>query len=78
MFQFSPKLSIYIPWPFPPVWGVADNTKETTKTMGVSLRSSSNDEGSNTNKNEKKKKKKKKKKELEFNASLSVDNQVYM
>ena len=24
-------LSIYIPWPFPPVWGVADNTKETTK-----------------------------------------------
>ena len=39
-------LSIYIPWPFPPVWGVADNTKETTKTMGVSLRSSSNDEGS--------------------------------
>ena len=39
-------LSIYIPWPFPPVWGVADNTKEATKTMGVSLRSSSNDEGS--------------------------------
>ena len=39
-------LSIYIPWPFPPVWGVADNTKETTKTIGVSLRSSSNDEGS--------------------------------
>ena len=48
-------ISIYIPWPFPPVWGVADNTKETnknkktnkqTKTMGVSLRSSSNDEGS--------------------------------
>ena len=38
-------LSIYIPWPFPPVWGVADNTKETTKTMGISLRSSSNDEG---------------------------------
>ena len=38
-------LSIYIPWPFPPVWGVADNTKETTKTMGVLLRSSSNDEG---------------------------------
>ena len=38
-------LSIYIPWPFPPVWGVADITKETTKTMGVSLRSSSNDEG---------------------------------
>ena len=33
----------YIPWPFPPVWGVADNTKETTKTMGVLLRSSSND-----------------------------------
>ena len=36
----------YIPWPFPPVWGVADNTKET---MGVSLRSSSNDEGSSRN-----------------------------
>ena len=36
----------YIPWPFPPIWGVADNTKETTKTIGVSLRSSSNDEGS--------------------------------
>ena len=34
----------YIPWPFPPVWGVADNTKE-TKTLGVSLCSSSNDEG---------------------------------
>ena len=27
-------ISIYIPWPFPPVWGIADNTKETTKTMG--------------------------------------------
>ena len=39
------SLSIYIPWPFPLVWGVADNTKETTKTMGISLRSSSNDEG---------------------------------
>ena len=38
-------LSIYISWPFPPVWGGADNTQETTKTMGVSLRSSSNDEG---------------------------------
>ena len=38
-------LSIYITWPFPPVWGVADNTKETTKTMGISLRSSGNDEG---------------------------------
>ena len=36
---------IYIPWPFPSVWGVADNTKETTKTMGISLRSSSNDKG---------------------------------
>ena len=24
-------LSIYIPWLFPPVYGVADNTKETTK-----------------------------------------------
>ena len=28
-----------------PSWGAADNTKETTKTMGVSLRSFSNDEG---------------------------------
>ena len=28
-----------------PSWGVADNTKETTKTMGVSLHSFSNDEG---------------------------------
>ena len=36
---------MYIPWPFPPVWGLADNTKETTKTMGISLRSSSNDMG---------------------------------
>ena len=27
-------LSIYIPWPFPPVWGVADNTKETNKNNG--------------------------------------------
>ena len=35
----------YIPWPFPPVWGVADNTKETAKTMGVSFRSSSSDGG---------------------------------
>ena len=26
--------SIYIPWPFPPVWGLADNTKETTKQWG--------------------------------------------
>ena len=26
-------------------WGVADNTKETTKTMGILLRSFSNDEG---------------------------------
>ena len=24
----------YIPWPFPPVWGVADNTKETNKNNG--------------------------------------------
>ena len=39
--------SIYIPWLFLPVWGVAYNTKETIKTMGVSLRSSSNDEGPN-------------------------------
>ena len=22
-------LSIYTPWPFPPVWGIANNTKET-------------------------------------------------
>ena len=28
------NLSIYIPWPFPPVWGVADNTKETNKNNG--------------------------------------------
>ena len=27
-------LSIYIPWPFLPVWGVADNTKETKKNNG--------------------------------------------
>ena len=26
-------LYIYIPWPFPPVWGVADNTKENNKKM---------------------------------------------
>ena len=26
--------SIYIPWPFPPVWGVADNTKEQQKQWG--------------------------------------------
>ena len=26
--------SIYIPWPFPPVWGVADNTKEKQKQWG--------------------------------------------
>ena len=31
---------------FPQLWGVADNTKETKKNNGVSLRSSSNDEGS--------------------------------
>ena len=24
----SSSFYIYIPWPFPPVWGVADNTKE--------------------------------------------------
>ena len=41
---------IYIPWPFPPVWGVADNThtqkqKTKKKTMRISLRSSSNEEG---------------------------------
>ena len=28
------SLSIYIPWPIPPVWGVADNTKETAKQWG--------------------------------------------
>ena len=28
------QLSIYIPRPFPPVWGVADNTKETNKNNG--------------------------------------------
>ena len=38
-------LSIYIPWPFPPVWGVADNTKEQQKQWVISLRSSSDDEG---------------------------------
>ena len=27
-------MSIYIPWPFPPVWGVADNTKEQQKQWG--------------------------------------------
>ena len=27
-------LSIYIPWPFPPVWGVADNTKKQQKQWG--------------------------------------------
>ena len=39
--------SIYIPWPFPPVWGggVADNTKRQQKTMGVLPYSSSNDKG---------------------------------
>ena len=35
----------YIPWPFPPVSVVADNRKKTTKTMGVTLHSPSNDEG---------------------------------
>ena len=37
--------SIYIPWQFPPVWGVANNTEETTKQWGFPLRSSGNDEG---------------------------------
>ena len=37
-------LSIYL-GRFPQFGGVADNTKETTKTMGILLRSSSNDEG---------------------------------
>ena len=44
-FYIDGVVCIYIPWPFPPVWGVADNTKETTKTMGVLLHSSSSDEG---------------------------------
>ena len=35
------NIFIYIPRPFPPFWGIADNTK----TMRVLLRSSSNDEG---------------------------------
>ena len=26
---------IYIPWPFPPVWGVVDNIKKTTKQWGL-------------------------------------------
>ena len=42
-FFFLLLFYIYIPWPFPQVWGVADNTKA-TKTMGVLLLSSSNDE----------------------------------
>ena len=29
-----PGVYIYVPWPFPPSWGVADNTKKATKTMG--------------------------------------------
>ena len=45
IWSIPPLTSIYIPWPLPLVWGVADNTKETTKTMGMSLRSSTNDEG---------------------------------
>ena len=32
--QIAILLSIYIPWLFPPVWGVADNTEETTKQWG--------------------------------------------
>ena len=28
------EISIYIPWPFPPVSGVADNTKEQRKQRG--------------------------------------------
>ena len=32
--HISVHLSIYIPWPFPPVWGVADNTKEQQKQWG--------------------------------------------
>ena len=31
---FKSIYSIYIPWPFPPVWGVADNTKEQQKQWG--------------------------------------------
>ena len=33
VFQLHFFYLFYIPWPFPPVWGVADNTKETTKNM---------------------------------------------
>ena len=29
------EILFYIPWPFPPVWGVADNTKKTTKQWGL-------------------------------------------
>ena len=36
--------SLYtVPWPFPPVWGVADNTKK--QQCSVPLHSSSNDKG---------------------------------
>ena len=38
-------LSIYIPWPFPPSLGGSRQHKRNNKTMGISLRSSSNDEG---------------------------------
>ena len=37
------NLSIYIPWPFPPVWGVADNTGQTT--FVLSLRNFMQEEG---------------------------------
>ena len=43
--QEEQTIIIYIPRLFPPVWGVAENTQETTKTMGVLLRFSGNDEG---------------------------------
>ena len=33
LFPVNIYVSIYIPWPFPPVCVVADNTKETTKIM---------------------------------------------
>ena len=47
IFRFTIIIIIYYIYTFAvsPSWGVADNTKETTKTMGVSLRSFSNDEG---------------------------------
>ena len=45
-FHWMEAILLYIPWPFPPGWGGSQRHKETTKTTGVLLRSSSNDEGS--------------------------------